>query len=96
MAVVQSAGALVPVAGAWPAITSSGLASLRSTDRTAAYEAMLAEIADELDPAAGPSARTALFALDADDHRLVWLAHPVILDEPSWDVLCAAGAFVER
>jgi amino acid adenylation domain-containing protein len=63
------------------------LAALPAERREAAMRQMVAEMAGELDLLHGPVTKAALFDLGDGPRRLVWLAHALAVDAPSWQPL---------
>jgi amino acid adenylation domain-containing protein len=65
------------------------LAALPGERRDAAMRQMVTEMAAELDVQRGPVTKAALFDLGGGPRRLVWLAHALAVDTPSWRTLLA-------
>ncbi|TQL37537.1 non-ribosomal peptide synthetase/type I polyketide synthase [Salinispora arenicola] len=80
----QVAEAVDPSAGYVPFI---GLGALPEARRREAADAMVEELAAELDPASGQVFSAALFDLGAPDRLLVCLAHRFAVDDAAWQVL---------
>ncbi len=60
---------------------------LRALPGDEAMRQMTDELAGELDPCRGPVVQAAVFRLGDDDRRLVFLAHELVVDGPSWPLL---------
>jgi amino acid adenylation domain-containing protein len=63
------------------------LRSLAEGRRDAAMGQMVDELAEEIDPVAGPVLRSAVFRLGEETRRLVLLVHELAVDGGSWPIL---------
>ncbi|MFC3890654.1 amino acid adenylation domain-containing protein [Lentzea rhizosphaerae] len=73
--------------GEEPYIADIDLSALPGDERAGLMSQMVGEIASELDPAVGEMVKLAVFGLGDGQRKLVWVAHRLVVDDRSWQIL---------
>ncbi|HUQ55213.1 non-ribosomal peptide synthetase/type I polyketide synthase [Lentzea sp.] len=73
--------------GERPYIAEIDLSALPGDERAELMNQMVGEIAGELDPATGEMVELAVFHLGEGERKVVWVAHRLVIDDRSWQIL---------